>query len=296
MSRSQFFEQPSFIPIFKDYSHFLGKSIGVTGQSGVLGGVLCNRLDNHKIHVEAYHGDITNIRSLEVWFKKYQFDYFFHFAAIVPVNQVMHHPLRAYDVNVIGSYNICKQIIETQKDCWLFLASSSHIYKANPILSKQALKEGSAKEPDTFYGVSKLAAERICIPILDQYEVDDCIGRIFSFSGATQKEPYLVPTLRRKINETPEKGVLEIVNPNSVRDIMDAETVVDCVFHLAQKHFKGILNIGSGKGMSVKNITCHIMKLLGKTPKIRGVNKTKPNALVADVHVLKQVLSKSEHV
>jgi nucleoside-diphosphate-sugar epimerase len=107
----------------------------------------------------------------------------------------------------------------------------------------------------------------------------------------TQKEPYLVPTLRRKIEEIAENGVLEIINPDSVRDIMDADTVIDCVLHLAKNRFKGILDIGSGKGMSIKEIGYHISKTLGKKIQIRGVNKTQPTCLVANVETLKKILS-----
>lgn len=296
MKRSQIFEQPAFIPIFTDYSYFLGRCVGMTGQSGLLGGILSERLTTHNIHVEAYQGDITDIVSLGVWFRKHRFDYFFHFAAIVPVSQVMDDPLKAYNVNVVGSYNTCSQIIETQANCWLFLASSSHVYKCSQISGEQVLKVGSAEEPDTFYGVTKLAAERISRPILDQYKVDYCIGRIFSFSSMAQKEPYLVPTLRRKIEETAENGVLEIINPDSIRDIMDADTVIDCVLHLAQRRFKGTLNIGSGKGISIKDVGYHIMKLLGKKIQICGVNKSQPDSLVADIRILKQVLSEDRRL
>jgi len=291
MKRKQLFEQPAFIPSFEDYNHFLGKCIGITGQDGVLGGILSKCLAGHKVRVVGYPGDITDTTGLEGWFEKNQFDYFFHFAAIVPVSQVMEEPLKAYDVNVVGSYNICKQIIRTQPNCWLFLASSSHVYKGNPISGDSALKAKSAEQPDSFYGVSKLAAERICRPILDQYGVDYCIGRIFSFSSTDQKEPYLVPTLYRKIEEIPEGGVLEIINPDSVRDIMDANTVIDCVLGLAQKRFEGMLDIGSGKGISIKEIGYLISRTLGKKIQIRGVNKTEPTRLVANVEILKKILS-----
>lgn len=289
MKHLRLFEQPPFIPVFENYGYFRGKYIGITGQQGVLGSIIRERLVNEGIHVEPYPGDITDASGLKVWFEKHHFDYFFHFAAIVPVTEVMSNPLMAYDVNVIGSYNICKEIIETQANCWLFLASSSHVYKNSPLAEQMVLAVGSAEEPSTFYGATKLAAERISAPILDKYEVDYCIGRIFSFSSELQKEPYLVPTLRRKIEELPENGVLEITNPDSVRDIMDAETVIDCVLHLAQKHFKGVLNIGSGKGTSIKDIALHIVRSFGKKIQIRGTNKTPPDSLVAGVETLKEV-------
>jgi UDP-glucose 4-epimerase len=296
MKRSQIFEQPDFIPVFEDYSHFLGKCIGITGQMGILGGILSERLTSNKVNVEGYPGDIIDTASLEGWFKKYHFDYFFHFAAIVSVSEVMANPLKAYDVNVIGSYNICKQIIETQPSCRLFLASTSHVYKGKLVLEESASTAVSEEQPDTFYGVSKLAAERISKPILDQYEIDYCIGRIFSFSSKNQKEPYLVPTLYRKLKETPDGGMLEIINPDSVRDIMDADTVIDCVLHLAQSGFKGTLDIGCGYGISIKDIAYRICKLLGKKIHISGVNKGEPNSLVANVETLKQVLSEGMHL
>lgn len=292
MTRLRLFEQPPFIPVFEDYSYFQGKSIGVTGQGGVLGRILSERLVSQGIRVEGYLADITDVRSLETWFKEHGFDYFFHFAGIVPTSKVMDDPLKAYDVNVIGSYNICKQIIATQANCWLFLASSSHVYKNSPLAEQMPLAVGSAKDPSTFYGATKLAAERICAPILDKYGVDYCIGRIFSFSSIIQKEPYLVPTLRRRIEELSQHDVLEIVNPDSVRDIMDADTVIDCVLHLAQRRFKGIINIGSGKAMSIKDIALHLMKLLGEKNQICGVNQSPPDSLVADVQTLREVLSK----
>jgi nucleoside-diphosphate-sugar epimerase len=208
----------------------------------------------------------------------------------------MANPLKAYDVNVIGSYNICRQIIETQPSCRLFLASTSHVYKGKLVLGESASTAVSEEQPDTFYGVSKLAAERISRPILDQYKIDYCIGRIFSFSSKNQKEPYLVPTLYRKIKETPDGGMLEITNPDSVRDIMDADTVIDCVLHLARNRFKGMLDIGSGKGMSIKDLGYHICKSLGKKIQIHGVNKVQPNFLIANVETLKQILSKGMHL
>ena len=74
MTRIQYFEQPSFIPIFEDYKHFSGKCVGITGQRGVLGGILSERLALHNVRIEAYPSDITDTKALSEWFKKYHFD------------------------------------------------------------------------------------------------------------------------------------------------------------------------------------------------------------------------------
>ena len=55
--------------------------------------------------------------------------YFFHFAALVPVTAVESDPVLAFQTNVVGTFNVCKQLLATQKNCWLFQCSSSHVYE-----------------------------------------------------------------------------------------------------------------------------------------------------------------------
>jgi nucleoside-diphosphate-sugar epimerase len=292
MRRLQRFDQPDFIPVFEDYGHFNGKRVGLTGYKGTLGSVLHRRLSKHDIRVETYLGDITDTSNLESWFREYRFDYFFHFAAIVPVHEVMNNRLKAYETNVIGTYNICKQVISSQPHLWLFLASSSHVYRAGRIQDNYPIIEGFSLEPNTFYGASKLAGEQISRHVLDAYDISYCIGRIFSFSSMRQKGSYLVPTLEQKIKQLPDNGVLEVVNGKSIRDIMDAETVIDCLLYLAKGQFEGTLNIGSGIGTDVENIARNIALRLKKRTRIKCINVKTPDSLVADVSVLKNFITK----
>lgn len=288
--RQQLFEQPSFIPLFKDFGYFAQKNIGITGAEGVLGSIISKRFTENCINVIPYDGDVTDNVSLHKWFKKNNFDYFFHFAAIVPVTQVQEDPLKAYDVNVIGTYYICKEIIKTQKSCRFFAASSSHVYKNQPAEQDSTLNENSQKEPKTTYGMTKYVAEQVSIPILDQYKISYCLGRIFSFANLLQPETYLVPALRKKIDAAPENGILNIINPDSIRDIMDAETVIDCILHLVVGKFVGVVNIGSGKGMRIIEIAEHVAKLAGKKIIFKGENKSTPDSLVANINLLKNIL------
>ncbi len=290
MIREQIFEQPAFIPVFEDYHFFKNKRVGITGGDGVLGGIISKRFVERGIKTTSYPDNITDVASLHKWFGNHNFDFFFHFAAIVPVTDVQNDPLKAYEVNAIGTYYICKEIVKTQSSCWFFIASTSHIYKKQPAVDFGLLKESHQKEPATIYGMTKLLAEQISIPILEHYKISYCISRIFSFTSVRQKEPYLVPTLRRKIESTSENDTLNIVNPDCVRDIIDAETVIDCILHLALNHVKGIINIGSGEGKRIIDIAQHIMKLANKNIQIKGTNKIVPDSLVADVTLLRNIL------
>lgn len=293
MNNKLLFPRPDFIPLFNSYQIFKNKRIGITGHRGVLGSILYNRLLKNKIKAKAYLGDILDLSSLEKWFDNNHFDYFFHFAAVVPLEIVDKDPIKAYSINVIGTFNISKAIVESQPGCWLFLASSSHIYKPNPQKSRRKIKTIDDKSPITLYGKSKLAGEKISIPFLDYFDQEYCIGRIFSFSSYSQKEPYLVPTLIRKIEHMKDGDILEINNSSSLRDIMDAESVIDSILYLASSRYKGIVNIGSGMAVTVKKIAEIIAKKNNKEIKIidtGAVNNS--NSLIADISELKKIIKK----
>lgn len=288
--RKQLLPQPDFIPVFNDYNFFSHKKIGITGSSGILGSILKSRIESHRLAVCCYEDDITNDCALENWFRNNQFDYVFHFAAVVPLPEVQKNPLRAFDVNAIGTYYLCKQLVASQPRCRVFIASSSHVYKSQDCL----LCEDSKTEPISVYGQTKLLAEQLAKPVLELFNVSYAIGRIFSFTHINQKEPYLVPTLRAKIERAKQNDAIEIANPDSVRDIMDAETVIDCILHIVTGAFNGIVNIGTGCGLSIKEIAEHQAQLAGKKLLITGHNKNCPDTLVADVSILKNCLSERQ--
>jgi nucleoside-diphosphate-sugar epimerase len=283
------FPRPSFVPEFVDYSSFRSRPIGVTGQRGVLGGLLFERLQKAGAQVVGFPGDVNDEQGLAAWMDEHQFSHFFHFAAVVPVTSVEGNPVSAYRTNAVGSFNVTANVAQSQKDCWLFLASSSHVYK--PVASGINIVETGTTDPQTFYGVTKLAGEQVCLPLLQKMQTEYCIGRIFSFTHAKQQEPYLVPTLQRKISQLQNGDTLNVSNPSAVRDIQDAETIIDCVLHLAQRRARGIVNIGTGQGMSVKEIVLAVAKSQGKVINVEGVDVDTQGALVADVNKLRSILS-----
>jgi len=291
INRNQFFKQPSFIPIFQDYNVFSGKKIGMTGGSGILGSLLSDRLEEHNIDVIKYSGNILDNSSLREWFKSYEFDYFFHFAAVVPVKIVETNPLSSYEVNVIGCYNICKNISIFQKKTWLFMASSSHVYKPNNVINNKQPSPNSIVGPTSFYGLSKLAGEQVSIPIIDRYQLNACIGRIFSFTDKKQKPPFLVPSIIDKISKLPDNGEIIIKNANSIRDIIDAQTVIDSIFYLAKNSYNGIINIGSGKGLKISDIAKYIVKSLDRKIIILSDSFKNENSLIADIRIINKIIN-----
>lgn len=280
-----------FIPEYTDYEALRGHAVGLTGARGVLGGLLKKRLDRYGIETAAYAGDINDPADLGAWFAGRSFRYFFHFAALVPVAAVEADPLLAYQTNVVGTFNVCRQLLQTQVGSWLFHCSSSHVYR--PTAAAAGIGEGAVKDPPTFYGATKLAAERVVETLMGKLKAAYCIGRVFSYTHALQSPPYLVPSLRQKIASLGDGDVLEIDNPGAVRDIQDAEQVIDCILHLTRQATVGTVNIGTGRGQSVREIALAVAQELGKKVRVSGVDRAEPGSLVADVSRLRAALNDS---
>jgi nucleoside-diphosphate-sugar epimerase len=277
------------VPAFTDYAALRDHAVGLTGARGVLGRILKDRLDRHGIATAAYPGDINDSEALAGWFADHRFRYFFHFAALVPVAAVEGNPLLAFQTNVIGTFNVCKRVLEMSSACWLFHCSSSHVYQ--PTATPTPIKEDAPKDPPTFYGATKLAAERMVETLMGKLKAPYCIGRVFSFTHAQQSPPYLVPSLRQKIAALRDGAVLEIDNPTAVRDIQDAEQVIDTILHLANRAATGTVNIGTGIGRSVSAIALAVAEELGKKIQVSGIDRAPPGALIADITRLLTLLA-----
>ena len=249
-------------------------NIGVTGYSGSLGKLI--RKNKSKNNYFFYKNDIRNRKKLLTWFKKNNLNVIFHLAAIVPIKIVNMNKKKAYNVNYIGTKNIV-DISKSLNIKWFFLASTSHVYKSYKI----PIKENFQTIPISYYGRTKLLAEKYVKKNLKNY----CIGRIFSTSNKNQRKNYLIQDLKDKIKKT--KKTLILKNLNHYRDFVSMEDIAKVINLLLKKKFVGTLNIGSGKGVYLKNIA-KIILYKYKKKAIFSDNK-KRTYLVANNKKLKKI-------
>jgi UDP-glucose 4-epimerase/GDP-4-dehydro-6-deoxy-D-mannose reductase len=283
------FERPAFLPELHHLGALRGEQVALTGHRGVLGGLLAERLQAGGVSVATFAGDINDADALLDWCSTLRCRHLFHFAACVPVTQVEADPLQAYQTNVIGTFNLCRAMIKTRPDCWFFQCSTSHVYQ--PTSQPESLTENAATVPATYYGVTKLAAERLVSDLLGKLGRPWCAGRVFSYSHARQQPPYLVPSLRERIAALDDGATLSVRNPSSVRDILDARDVVDAILQLALSRATGIINIGSGTGWTVRELAEAIARQSGRRIIVVGEDLDPPAALIADTTLLRRHLA-----
>ena len=165
--------------------------VGITGHTGSLGKEIIK--SKFGFNYSFFKGDIRNKNKISKWISSKKFDAIIHLAAIVPISVVNNNKNKAYQINYIATKNIVNAV-KKNKIKWFFFASTSHVYSS----IKKNISEKFKTNPISYYGKTKLLAERYIIKQLKKSDSKYCIGRIFSTTNKNQKNNYLVPDLKKK--------------------------------------------------------------------------------------------------
>ena len=120
-------------------------------------------------------------------------------------------------------------------------------------------------------------------------KVPSIVVRLSNIYGYTKlRRPDLIPTIMQDIFE---KKKVKIWSNKPIRDFIFTEDAADAVLKLIKSDYTGIINLGSGRKSSLKEITDIIENLSGK--KIVSENKevTGPMEFLTDISKLKQIIN-----
>ena len=142
------------------------------------------------------------------------------------------------------------------------------------------------------YTHSKLICEELCKSYNRDSSIDVKILRLFNVYGKNQNKNFLIPTIINQLKN--DKIILKDSSP--IRDFVHVNDVVDAITNTISSNFKGfeILNIGSGKNISKKQITDLIKKRLNKNIEINFLKKKRKNEIyetLADVSKAKKSIN-----
>ena len=258
------------------------KTIGITGATGVLGRILKEKLEDLSYTANTFNEDIRDSAAVHNWIQANDFHAVFHLAALVPVTVVEKNPLDAYAINVGGTINLLNAIKTLPNKPWLFYASTCHVYKSK----KTPIAEDDEIEPINTYGQTKYTGEKVCTAYQLQTAAAICIGRIFSFFHASQKEPFLYPSIKSRVAKHAPLTPFVLEGADNVRDFMNAENTVEIFIKLMQKNNNDIVNIGTGIPVTIKDFVQNAFPSLTNITYKEHV----PNFLVADIQKLNSIL------
>ena len=136
------------------------------------------------------------------------------------------------------------------------------------------------------YVFSKYLSEQV-VEFFSQ-SVPSIIVRLSNIYGYTRlRRPDLIPTIMQDIFE---KENVKIWNDRPKRDFIFIEDAADAVLKLINSNYEGIINLGTGKMTSLKEICKIISELSGKTIKSENKDVSGPMEFVTDITKLKEII------
>lgn len=278
------------------------KSI-ITGGGGFIGSHLCelllkegheiivldnfslgkiDNLKNFKNKITIVKKDIRDLNSINNLFKKVH--NVFHLAGLADIVPSIENPDDYFTTNVTGTYNVLKASINNKVKRFIYTASSS----CYGIPNKFPTKETSEILPQYPYALTKRLGEELVMHFSQIYNLNATSLRLFNVYGPRARTSgnygaVFGVFLAQKIAKKP---FTVVGDGKQTRDFTFVSDVVDAIVKVSKKkNLAGdILNIGSGKSVSINRIA----KLLGgkitKIPKRPG----EPDITFADISKIKK--------
>ncbi len=250
-------------------------------------------------------GDLKNREDIEKVFSEHNIAGVIHFAALCLVDESMKQPELYFENNVLGTLNLLRAM-QGKVDKLIF-SSTCAVYGETVYLP---VDEKHPTNPANPYGESKLMVEKMIKWYGELHGLHYVILRYFNVCGADSngeigdsKKP---STLLMQNAVRGAMGIEEfqytcptVKTPDGtpIRDYIDVEDLVNA--HMAAFKYldnngeNRILNLGNGKGYSVKEIVSEVEKVFNKTLEKKQTTPRQGEyaAIFADNTLAKQILN-----
>lgn len=255
---------------------------------------------------EFVEGDLGNIEDIRGVFKKYPIEAVLHFAAFKAVGESVTDPQKYYVNNVANSLNLFKVMMENKVNKFIF-SSSAAVYGVPQYIP---IDEKHPTNPINPYGETKLIIEHIMRDYSAAYDFKYVSLRYFNACGADLEgetgewqgsSANLIPlTLDAAIGAREEIGIFGTDYPTldgtCIRDYVHVTDLADAHL-LALKYLNEggnseVLNLGNGKGFSVKEVIDMAKKITGIDFKVTEKERRAgdPPELIADSKKAREIL------
>jgi len=256
----------------------------ITGSGGVIGSHTLKKinLSSKKAEVISFKGDLANMSQTQDIINNIgSITHVIHLGAMVSVDAVKEDPAKAYSINVGGTVNLLSAINQTGQTPHIFHCSTAHVYAPN----QNAISEDFITTPVSLYGRTKLMAEIAAKDICKIHGIPLCIGRVFSIHDPSQRGPYLMPSILKRLLNEDLSLPFNLTGANSIRDFLSAEDVSNFIAKLSFAEYCGTINIGSGRPTLISDF---VQGLTSQTLDIR--HNGNQNCLLANVNKLNKFL------
>ena len=294
------------------------KKIFLTGGSGYIGSVVVRDLlakgygviifDNiergHKENVpndvKPIRGDLRNESDIMEAMKAEKPDAVIHFAAYALVGESMADPMMYFENNVKGGINLLKAMQTV--GCNRIIFSSTCASYGEP--KELPIEETMPQCPTNPYGQSKLMFEQMAIWLMNNKGFQPTFLRYFNAAGAAygmvedhDPETHIIPNvLKVALGKKPEVMIFGDDYPTRdgtcIRDYVHLKDLSSAHILALETGATGAFNLGTGNGISVKEIVDACRKVTGHPIPVKMCPRRPgdPPALYASGNKARQIL------
>ncbi len=226
--------------------------------------------------IKVVKGSVSNLNLVNKIIKENKIGFVFHLAAEALVGDCYLNPLKAFDSNIKGTWNILEACRENKFVKGVIVASTDKAYGSHKNLP---YKEDFPLIADHPYDVSKSCADLLANTYAHSYDLAVCVTRCGNLYGPGDFNfSRLVPDTIRSIlnNET-----LQIRSDGKfIRDYVYVKDIALAYMFLGQNMLqKGLrkeaFNFSDEKPLSVLEMVNKIYSLMQEKPKYKILNKAK---------------------
>jgi len=212
----------------------------------------------YKDKIEVYSGDIRDFDSVKDAMKGV--DVVFHLAALIGIPYSYVSPLAYIKTNLEGTYNVLQAARERRVQRVVH-TSTSEVYGTAQYVP---IDENHPLNPQSPYAATKVGADQLALTFYRSFDLPVTVIRPFNTYGPRQSARAIIPTVISQVLSG--KNMIRLGNLDPTRDLNFVLDTVEGFYQvgLHEKTVGEVVNIGSGKEISIGDLTKMIFTLIGR--------------------------------